>query len=118
MVAQYNARASNQGLAPDEMQAYRGDLLNEKDPNPTALADPQRFFNFDVAACGLGFHHFDNPTFAARQIVGRLKPGGVFVLLDFLPHSKMEVGFFHLLPFFFPLSWYKMEILERKGKKN
>ncbi|KAK3331116.1 S-adenosyl-L-methionine-dependent methyltransferase [Apodospora peruviana] len=91
MVAAYNARAENQGLTKEEMYAYQGNLCVSDDPNPPAFSSPD-FFNFDIAAVGLGFHHFDDPELAAKRLVERLGPGGVLVILDFLPHEKMETG--------------------------
>lgn len=88
MAGAYNARAENQGLSKDEMFAYHGIFTDPKDPNPAAFAGPE-FFNFDVAAVGLGFHHFDDPAFAAKQLAARLKPGGVLFILDFLPHPPV-----------------------------
>lgn len=89
MVAAYNSRAENQGLAENEMHAYQGNLTLPDDPSPSAFTSPN-FFNFDIAAVGLGFHHFDDPTLAARRLVERLSPGGVLLVLDFLPHEKMH----------------------------
>ncbi|KAK0725729.1 S-adenosyl-L-methionine-dependent methyltransferase [Lasiosphaeris hirsuta] len=87
MVATYNTRAANQGLTPSEMHAYQGNLLSTP-PSPS-LAAPA-FTNFTLAAVGLGFHHFDDPALAARRLVERLAPGGVLVVIDFLPHAKIE----------------------------
>ncbi|KAK1730160.1 S-adenosyl-L-methionine-dependent methyltransferase [Colletotrichum acutatum] len=95
MVAAYNARAENQGLTTDEMHAYQGNLTDPADPSPAAFAsDDGRFRDFDVAGVGLGFHHFEDPELSARRLVERLRPGGVFIILDFLPHEKMD----HALP--------------------
>ncbi|KAK1671943.1 S-adenosyl-L-methionine-dependent methyltransferase [Colletotrichum godetiae] len=99
MVAAYNARAENQGLTTDEMHAYQGNLTDPSDPSPAAFAsdggnDGGRFRDFDVAGVGLGFHHFEDPDLSARRLVERLRPGGVFIILDFLPHEKMD----HALP--------------------
>ncbi|KAJ4298439.1 hypothetical protein N0V88_003469 [Collariella sp. IMI 366227] len=91
MVATYNARAENQGLAPSEMHAYQGNICVAEDPNPTAFTASE-FSNFDVAAVGLGFHHFDDPALAARRLAERLKTGGVLVILDFLPHDKPDAS--------------------------
>ncbi|WYZ45519.1 hypothetical protein EsH8_VIII_000835 [Colletotrichum jinshuiense] len=94
MVAAYNARAENQGLSAEEMHAYQGDLTDPSDPDPAAFSDAARFRGFDVAGVGLGFHHFEDPELSAKRLVERLKPGGVFIILDFLPHEKMA----HALP--------------------
>ncbi|KAK3337499.1 methyltransferase-like protein [Cercophora scortea] len=91
MAAAYNSRAENQGLAKEEMHAYQGNLCGPDDPSPAAFSSAD-FFNFDVAAVGLGFHHFDDPALAAKRLVERLKPGGVLVILDFLTHEKMNTA--------------------------
>lgn len=89
MVAAYNQRAENQGLAKAEMFAYKGNLCDPDDPEPAAFASPE-FSAFDVAAVGLGFHHFDNPQLAASRLVDRLKPGGVLLIVDFLTHAPLS----------------------------
>ncbi|KAK4200162.1 S-adenosyl-L-methionine-dependent methyltransferase [Triangularia verruculosa] len=95
MAATYNARAANQGLTPQEMLAHTGNLcLPESSPSyqsQTGLFSAPDFFNFDIAAICLGFHHFDHPDLAAKRLAERLKPGsGVLMILDFLPHEKMD----------------------------
>ncbi|GAW15445.1 hypothetical protein ANO14919_048540 [Xylariales sp. No.14919] len=84
MVAAYNTRAENQGLSSDEMHAVLGDLASETIDN--ALSSPE-LFNFDIAVVGGGFHHFGDPELAAKRLVERLKPGGVLLIWDFLPHG-------------------------------
>ncbi|EQB51618.1 hypothetical protein CGLO_08827 [Colletotrichum gloeosporioides Cg-14] len=91
MVAAYNARAENQGLSTDEMRAYAGNLTDPADPDPAAFVGAG-FRDFDVAGVGLGFHHFADPEYSAKKLVERLRPGGVFIILDFLPHEKMHHG--------------------------
>lgn len=91
MVGAYNARAENQGLTKDVMHAYPGNLLDRENPDPPSLADPL-FSNFDVAAVGLGAHHFADPDFAAAQLARRLRPGGVLFIVDFLPHRRAVAG--------------------------
>ena len=86
MVAEYNKGASNQDIPPSEMYAHVGNLLNASDPNPSSLSS-QEFFNFDVAAVGMGFHHFEDPTLAATRLAERLKVGGTLFIVDFLPHG-------------------------------
>ncbi|KUI72695.1 hypothetical protein VM1G_08107 [Cytospora mali] len=86
MVAAYNVRAQNQGLTEDEMAAFHGNLCVPGDESPGAFRDP-KFFDFDLAVVGLGFHHFDDPELAAKRLVARLRPGGVLMIIDFLPHG-------------------------------
>ncbi|KAG7291526.1 hypothetical protein NEMBOFW57_001545 [Staphylotrichum longicolle] len=79
------------GLAASEMHAYQGNLCVPDDPSPAAFATPE-FSNFDVAAVGLGFHHFDDPSLAARRLAERLKTGVFLVILDFFSHDKMDAS--------------------------
>lgn len=68
------------------MIAYHGDLCVSTEEHPEAFKQP-KFFSFDMACVGLGFHHFDDPDLAAKRLVSRLKPGGVLMIIDFLPHG-------------------------------
>ncbi|KAB8295098.1 hypothetical protein EYC80_007036 [Monilinia laxa] len=84
MVDQYNARASNQGLSPNEMIAYQGNLLSStSDPK----LEKEDLYEFDIAVVGLGFHHFDNSALAARKLGERLKKGGILAVVDFESHD-------------------------------
>ncbi|KAJ2975174.1 hypothetical protein NUW58_g8432 [Xylaria curta] len=75
------------GLSPNEMHAVIGDLATEIVGDD--LLSPQ-LFNFDIAVVGGGFHHFGDPELAAKRLVERLKPGGVLLIWDFLPHGPMH----------------------------
>lgn len=77
---------NHQGLSEDEMIGYHGDLCVPAEEDPAAFRDA-KFFNFEMACVGLGFHHFDNPALAAKRLVSRLRAGGVLMILDFLPHG-------------------------------
>ncbi|KAI9732039.1 MAG: hypothetical protein M1818_007634 [Claussenomyces sp. TS43310] len=94
MVEQYNTAANNQGLSTSEMHAVVGNLLNASDPSPPHLAGSE-YFNFDIAAVGLGFHHFEDPILAARRLGERLKSGGTLMILDFVPHEHLDGGHDH-----------------------
>jgi SAM-dependent methyltransferase len=89
MVNEYNASAQNQGIPASEMHAVVGNLIEHSVPNPAAISEPE-FYDFDIAVVGLGFHHFDDPGVAAKRLAERLKMGGVFMIVDFMPH-----GHFH-----------------------
>lgn len=86
MVKEYNTSARNQGIPESEMLAVQGNLLDANKPSPLELAGKE-FFEFDIAAVGLGFHHFDDPALAAKRLAERLKTGGVLFIVDFLPHQ-------------------------------
>lgn len=68
------------------MAAYHGNLCAPGDDDPLAFRGPE-FSGFDLAVVGLGFHHFDDPELAAARLVARLRPGGVLLVIDFLPHA-------------------------------
>lgn len=68
------------------MLAYHGNLCIAGDEDPQAFRGP-KFSDFDMAIVGLGFHHFDDPGLAAKRLAARLRPGGVLVIIDFLPHG-------------------------------
>jgi len=86
MVNEYNTSARNQGIPENEMFATLGNLLDASSPLPESLSGPE-FFNFDIAAVGLGFQHFYDPALAAKRLSERLKKGGVLMIVDFLPHG-------------------------------
>jgi SAM-dependent methyltransferase len=94
MVQEYNTSASNQGIPESEMKAYIGNLI----PTSTSSSESEElegfsgpeFHDFDVAAIGMGFHHFTDPPLAAKRLAERLKTGGVLFILDFLPHGPGE----------------------------
>jgi SAM-dependent methyltransferase len=91
MVSVYNRNAHNQGLTPDFMAASVGNLLDPTDPSPAEFAGSE-WFNFDLAVVGLGFHHFEDPTLAAARLAERLRPGGVLMIIDFMPHhGEIEI---------------------------
>ncbi|KAM0415724.1 hypothetical protein ACHAPT_013309 [Fusarium lateritium] len=91
MVGVYNAQAKSQGLS---RQAYRGNLADPSESSAPGFSDA-KFFNFDIAGVGLGFHHFDKPELAAKRLSERLKTGGVFFIIDFVAHEmdpKLAAG--------------------------
>lgn len=73
------------------MIAFQGNLCVPEDQDPEAFRDG-KFFGFDLAVVGLGFHHFDDPDLAAKRLAARLKPGGVLMIIDFLPHAPHGSG--------------------------
>lgn len=86
MVNEYNVGASNQGIPASEMHAVVGNLISPSASPSASLSGPE-FFNFDIAAVGLGFHHFTDPALASKRLGERLKTGGTLLIIDFLPHG-------------------------------
>lgn len=82
MVEVYNTRFS--GKDHFDAHAVVGNLLDTD--TPETLSDSE-YQNFDLAAVGLGFHHFKNVELAAQRLAGRLKSGGVLFIVDFLSHD-------------------------------
>jgi SAM-dependent methyltransferase len=85
MVKAYNDRFASSSDV--NAKAVVGDLFSPTDSNPS-LSDPL-FHGFDLAAIGFGFHHFDDLPLATARLVARLKPGGVFMIADFVTHAKV-----------------------------
>ena len=91
MVKAYNERFACGGendASPLRAKAVVGNLLDPLGPSES-LGAPQ-FFDFDLAIIGFGFHHFQDLTLATKRLVSRLKPGAVFVIVDFVTHAKFE----------------------------
>jgi SAM-dependent methyltransferase len=83
MVTHYNEAARSSGLSAEQAHAVVGDLLGATVPSDISSAD---FYDFDVAAIGLGFHHFEDPPLAVKRLSERLKADtGVLIIVDFLP---------------------------------
>ncbi|KAF1835784.1 S-adenosyl-L-methionine-dependent methyltransferase [Decorospora gaudefroyi] len=91
MVSTYNTRARDAGIGADVVHAVVGDLLEKGNPAPEEL-EGEDWYGFDVATVGFGFHHFEDVVFAARQLKGRLRPGGVLVINDFLEGGDLRAG--------------------------
>jgi SAM-dependent methyltransferase len=89
MVSTYNERAQAAGLASSTINAVVGDLFSTSDPNPLHLSGPE-YHDFDLAAVGFAFHHFDDVVHAARRLKERLRPGGVLVISDFLQDGDLK----------------------------
>jgi SAM-dependent methyltransferase len=83
MVDEYKTRLADlapttpQG-APLPINTHVGDLLAEE-----LSPELPRVEGFDLAAVGLGFHHFDNFPRAVARLAACLKPGGTLLILDF-----------------------------------
>ncbi|KAB2570527.1 putative methyltransferase [Lasiodiplodia theobromae] len=88
MAAEYNSRAVVAGLSPERMSATQGNLVAS---TPEAHLMDQTLFDFDLAAVGLGFHHFDDVFLATKRISERLKPGGVFFIVDLVSDKPHEI---------------------------
>ena len=90
-------KAYNERLAPADAddtstpklnaRAVVGDLLDPA--GPSSSLSGQEFHGFDLAAVGFGFHHFDDLSLATERLVSRLKPGGVFLIVDFVKHAEV-----------------------------
>jgi SAM-dependent methyltransferase len=87
-------RADTSDERPPQAHAVVGNLLaaeddDEKPNGPTHLSGPE-YHDFDLVVVGLGFHHFADVRLAAKRLSSRLKPGGVFLILDFVTHAAIQ----------------------------
>ncbi|TLD22014.1 hypothetical protein PspLS_08089 [Pyricularia sp. CBS 133598] len=84
MVAQYKARAKVEGLTPEQMDAFEGNIMD--DDGGAALSDPT-LRDADLACVSMAMHHMDDPARVAFKLAERLRPGGVLFVIDFLRHE-------------------------------
>ena len=68
--------------------AVVGNLLNPAGTPPEF--DGPKYRDFDLVVVGMGFHHFSDLPLAMSRLVDRLKPGGVFLIVDFLKHCPIN----------------------------
>ena len=88
MIAEFNKFARNAGIPPEKMFAQQGNLLAETLSED--LAGPE-FFNFDLVAVGMAFHHFADPELAMKRFAARMKKGGVCLIIDMVPHQHADM---------------------------
>lgn len=87
MVERYNQLAATSPVpSMRKARAVEGNLL--VDPEPSTELNTPDFFNFDVAAIGLGLHHFPDPEKAIERLAQRLGKGGVLLLVDFVEEDR------------------------------
>ncbi|KAF2737523.1 S-adenosyl-L-methionine-dependent methyltransferase [Polyplosphaeria fusca] len=91
MVASYNARARAANLPPSAINAIVGDIFSKDAPPAPEISTPE-YHNFDLAAVGFGFHHFEDVVHAARCLKERLRPGGVLLITDFLQGGDLKAA--------------------------
>lgn len=87
----YNERFA--GETAFTAHAVQGNLL--KEGGDEAFQGPE-WWDFDMVDIGLGFHHFENPAAATKTLVQRLRPGGVFMIVDLVNH-ELEEDFKHIV---------------------
>lgn len=77
-----SSSASTSSSSPFNASAHLGDFCS-KDPQ---LPSSVELADYDIAAVGLGFHHFDNPELCLRRLAQTVKKGtGIVLILDWLP---------------------------------
>lgn len=88
MVARYNDTMQAAGLPAATAHAVEGNLI---DPVGVAgrLSIPD-LSGFDIAAVGLGFHHFESPALTIKRLAERLNPGGVVLIIDLVADDDEE----------------------------
>lgn len=89
MVQEYNSRFAANGDTDEQINAHAvvGNLISAHANADAAVLDSAKFHNFDLAVVGMGFHHFTDVRLATRRLVERLRPGGVFMIVDFVTHA-------------------------------
>lgn len=90
MVERYNSllsSSSTTNAAGERLhaKAISGDLF--ADEVSEELKDAS-LYNFDIAAIGLGFHHFSSFSTALHRLKERLASGGSLLIIDFTDDSE------------------------------
>lgn len=78
MVDEYNRRASEAGLS--HFHAVLGNLCGTE--GVAEELKNESLYGFDIAAIGMGFHHFEHLQLSIDRLVERLRPGGVLFIVD------------------------------------
>lgn len=91
MCAAYNERFA--GETGFSAHAVQGNLLKE---GGGEAFQGSEWWDFDMVDIGLGFHHFQDPAAATKTLVERLRPGGVFMIVDLVNH-ELEEDFKHIV---------------------
>lgn len=87
MVDVYNTRMRELSLTPQRASAVVGNLLDPENPSPPTTSSEDS--GFDIAAVGMGFHHFEDTALCLRRLAERLRPGGVVLIIDLVhDHSR------------------------------
>lgn len=88
MVEAYNERFAGKKEEVEGFvaRARQGDLLSGGKKKDEMLAGKE-FFGFDMVVVGLGFHHFEDLPNATKVLAERVRPGGVFVIVDLVSHE-------------------------------
>ncbi|KAF2689310.1 S-adenosyl-L-methionine-dependent methyltransferase [Lentithecium fluviatile CBS 122367] len=89
MVATFNDRARATELPESTIHAVVGDLFDKANPSPAQFSGPE-WKDFDLAAAGFAFHHFEDVVHAAKCLKERLRPGGALVINDFLEGGDLK----------------------------
>lgn len=87
MIDEYNKNVREAGLC-DKMTARMGNLLAE---NLSEDVLSPELFDFDLVVVSMSLHHFADPGMAVRRLGERLKEGGVFYIIDFVPDDGHDL---------------------------
>ena len=83
MIERFNELAKESDIpSVRKARAIEGNLLT--DSEPSIALNGLELHDFDVAAVGMGVHHFHDPAKAIGRLAERLKVGGVLLIVDFL----------------------------------
>ena len=90
MVERYNQLATTSPIpSMRKARAVEGNLLIDQEPSADLNALDS--FNFDVAAIGLGLHHFPDHEKAIERLAQRLGKSGVLLIVDFVEEDQAWV---------------------------
>ena len=87
MVEQYNRLAQKHGYDSSAMHAVHGDFVDAR-TNPSVDLDGPEFSDFDLITMSMALHHVEDPESLIKTLSGRLRVGGVLLIIDWVSASE------------------------------
>lgn len=91
VVSMYNQAAIERGLSNDQAHAFVGDLSSaNSEPNPALEGEDMQ--GFDVCIVSMALHHMEKPEILVKNLVSRLRKGGILIALEGTGHTESAVA--------------------------
>ncbi|KAE8363491.1 hypothetical protein BDV27DRAFT_129814 [Aspergillus caelatus] len=92
MLDKYRATAASLGLPESRMMAVQGNLLTPRVQPTIPSLDDEELNGFDLVAICMALHHVEAIQLATQRLASRLRPGGVFLIIDWATRDSSAVS--------------------------